>query len=60
MDYVAGRRCKTYVYREARGEHRGRLRLMAGEYEATRGDADRLLKAAAALLASRVRLGRTS
>jgi hypothetical protein len=53
MDYVRGRRCKTQVVREARGDHRGALRLDAGEYEATRGDVERLLIAAQALLALR-------
>ena len=53
MDYVGGRRCKTYVYRERRGEHRGRLKLSSGEYEATRGDVERLLRAASDLLGRR-------
>lgn len=53
LDYVRGRRCKTYIARETRGEHRGRLRLSAGEYEATRGDVERLLRAAQDLLARR-------
>lgn len=50
MDYVGGRRCKTHIYREARGAQRGRLKLSAGEYEATRGDVERLLRAANELL----------
>jgi hypothetical protein len=52
MDYVAGRRCKTRIYRETRGEYRGRLKLCSGEYEAARGDIERLLRAACDLLAS--------
>jgi hypothetical protein len=36
-----------------RGDHRGALTLDAGEYEATRGDVERLLIAARALLALR-------
>ncbi len=55
MDYVGGRRCKTDIYREARGEHRGRLKLSAREYEATRGDVERLLRAADELLKRRAR-----
>ena len=55
MDYVGGRRCKTYVYRETRGEHRGRLKLSAGEYEAARGDVERLLRVACDLLERRRR-----
>jgi hypothetical protein len=53
MDYIGGRRCKTYVSRETRGEHRGRLRLDAAEYEATRGDVGRLLRGVQELLAHR-------
>jgi len=55
MDYVGGRRCKTTISRETRGEHRGRLKLSSGEYEATRGDVERLLKQAADLLERRHR-----
>jgi len=55
MDYVAGRRCKTRIYRETRGEHRGRLKLSSGEYEAARGDVERLLRAACDLLDRRRR-----
>jgi hypothetical protein len=58
MDYVQGRRCKTRISLETRGEHRGVLKLDAGEYEATRGDVERLLMAAQALLvAARGRRG---
>jgi hypothetical protein len=53
MDYVGGRRCKTHIVRETRGEHQGALMLDAGTYEATRGDVERLLTAAQALLAAR-------
>ena len=55
MDYVGGRRCKTRIYRETRGEHRGRLKLSSGEYEAARGDVERLLRAACDLLDRRRR-----
>ena len=58
MDYVGGRRCKTYIYREACGEHRGQLKVSAGEYEATRGDVERLLRVANELLRHRARPSR--
>lgn len=52
MDYVGGRRCKTYISRETHGASRGRLRLDVATFEATRGDVERLLMAAEALLAA--------
>ena len=45
--------CKTRIYRETRGEYRGRLKLCSGEYEAARGDIERLLRAACDLLERR-------
>jgi hypothetical protein len=53
MDYVGGRRCKTYLQRETLGEYQGALVLDSGTYEATRGDVGRLLGAAQALLVKR-------
>jgi hypothetical protein len=53
MDYIAGRRCKTYLYRERRGGSCGALRFDATTYEATRGDVERLLRAADMLLGAR-------
>lgn len=58
MDYVHGRRCKTYVARETHGEHRGALRIDAATYEATRGGVERLLRTAHDLLARRRRPSR--
>jgi hypothetical protein len=55
MDYVHGRRCKTYVYRERREPWRGSLKLDASEYEAPRGDIERLLRSAQAMLTRRPR-----
>jgi hypothetical protein len=52
LDYVQGRRCKTWIRRASRGEHRGALGLSAGEFEAARGDVERLLASARTLLAT--------